>query len=106
VLRRRIEARVRTQLEGGLLQEARSLAASGALSATARQAIGYAEALDHVSGRMTLEAAAAHIARRTRELARRQTAWFRRDPRIRWFDADERGAASVMDEVTEYLGDG
>jgi tRNA dimethylallyltransferase len=106
VLRRRIEARVRTQLEHGLLDEARALGGSGALSATARHAIGYAEALDHASGRMTLEEAAAHIAKRTRELARRQIAWFRRDPRIRWFDADERGAASVIDEVTEYLGDG
>src|SRR5438270_4378497 len=105
-MRARIEARVRAQLDGGLLDEARELTASPGLSPTARQAIGYAEAIDHVSGRITLEEAASRIAKRTRDLARRQMAWFRRDPRIRWVDADERGAISVIDEVTEYLRDG
>jgi tRNA dimethylallyltransferase len=106
VLRERIETRVRAQLEGGLIEEARSLLESGPLSVTARQAIGYAEAIEHVSGRITLEEAASRIVRRSRHLARRQLAWFRRDPRIRWFHADERGAASVVDDVTEYLTDG
>jgi hypothetical protein len=30
-------------------------------------------------------------------------AWFRRDPRIRWFDAGESGAASVVDDLVAYL---
>jgi tRNA dimethylallyltransferase len=106
VLRERIERRVRAQLEGGLIGEARSLLESGPLSVTARQAIGYAEAIEHVSGRITLEEAASRIVRRSRHLARRQLSWFRRDLRIRWFHADERGAASVVDDVTEYLTDG
>jgi tRNA dimethylallyltransferase len=106
VLRERIERRVRAQLEGGLIGEARSLLESGPLSITARQAIGYAEAIEHVSGRITLEEAASRIVRRSRHLARRQLSWFRRDLRIRWFHADERGAASVVDDVTEYLTDG
>jgi len=41
--------------------------------------------------------------KRTKELARRQMAWFRRDPRVRWFDAGEDGAAEIVDEVTAYL---
>ena len=76
------------------------------LSGTARQAIGYAEAIEHVSGLLTLDEAAERTAKRTRELARRQTAWFRRDPRIRWFEADERGAVALVDELTEFLRDG
>jgi tRNA A37 N6-isopentenylltransferase MiaA len=41
--------------------------------------------------------------RRTKNLARRQMAWFRRDPRVRWFDAGERGAAEVVDAMRSYL---
>ena len=41
--------------------------------------------------------------KRTKELARRQMAWFRRDPRIRWFDAGEGGALGVVDDVAAYL---
>ena len=41
--------------------------------------------------------------RRTKELARRQMAWFRRDPRIRWFDAGDGGALEVLDAVSAYL---
>jgi tRNA A37 N6-isopentenylltransferase MiaA len=41
--------------------------------------------------------------KRTKELARRQMAWFTRDPRIRWFDAGEDGAVGVLDDVRAYL---
>jgi len=54
-------------------------------------------------GDMTEPDAVQATARRTRNLARRQLAWFRRDPRIRWFDAGEDGASEVVDEVLGYL---
>ena len=41
--------------------------------------------------------------KRTKELARRQMAWFRRDPRIDWFDAGDGGAIEVVPEVRAYL---
>jgi tRNA dimethylallyltransferase len=50
-----------------------------------------------------LDEAMERTVRRTKELARRQMAWFRRDPRIRWFDADDRGAIGVVDDVVAYL---
>ena len=100
----RIEARARGMFEGALLVEARALAAGGLRDAlTARQAIGYQEALEHLDGAVSLDEAVARTVRRTRELARRQTAWFRRDPRIRWFRAGAEGATSVADDVREYL---
>ena len=43
---------------------------------------------------------------RTRQLARRQVAWFRRDPRIRWFEAGEGGALDVLEDVRAYLAEG
>ena len=103
-LARRIEARVRAMVDGGLLDEVRALLDRGLFGwLTASRAIGYAEFARHLRGEITLAEATAETVRRTRELARRQMVWFRRDPRIRWFTADERGAIDLVDELTEYL---
>jgi len=102
LLRARIEARVLRMLEGGLLEEARALLERGfGPFLTASQAIGYLEIVRHLEDRLTLEEASREIARRTRALARRQMSWFRRDPRIRWFDVDEGGPP--LDEIEEHL---
>jgi tRNA dimethylallyltransferase len=101
VLRERIEGRARRMLEGGLLGETERLLAGGARPLlTANQAIGYAEAAEHLAGRIGLEEALETIVRRTKALARRQMAWFRRDPRIRWFEAES--AVEAVDEIEEH----
>jgi tRNA dimethylallyltransferase len=104
VLHDRIRARVEAQLDRGLLDEVRRLVADG-LGAwlTARQAIGYAEMAHHLRGELSLQEAVALTVRRTKALARRQMAWFRRDPRIRWFRTGERGAADVIDDIGKHL---
>ncbi len=71
---------------------------------TSTQAIGYAELARHLEGELSLEDAVGQTVKRTRHLARRQMAWFRRDPRIRWFDAGVEGATSIVDELVAYLG--
>jgi tRNA dimethylallyltransferase len=83
---RRIEARIGAMVEDGFLEEVHRLAARpGGLSRTAREGIGYKEILDHLEGSVpTLEAALRRTAERTRQLARRQRMWFRRDRRIAW----------------------
>ncbi len=102
-LRARIEARVRRQLEGGLVGEVRELLDRGfGPFLTASQAIGYLEVAEHLAGRCGLEETAGRIVRRTRGLARRQMAWFRRDPRIRWFEAGPDGAGALVDEIEEH----
>jgi tRNA dimethylallyltransferase len=104
VLSRRIGERVLAMLERGWLDEVRGLMDRGfGAWLTATQAIGYAEIADHLDGGMSLDEAAERTVRRTKELARRQEAWFRRDPRIRWFDAGSEGAAAVVDELRGYL---
>lgn len=103
VLRARIEERIRLQYEGGLVDEVRALVDRGFGGfLTASQAIGYAEVAEHLAGTWSLEEAAARTIRRTRALARRQMAWFRRDPRIRWFHAGPDGAAGLVDDLEEY----
>ncbi len=104
ILAARIEARVRRMLEGGLLEEVRALVERGLGGwLTASQAIGYAEFARHLAGELSLEEAVASTVRRTRELARRQMVWFRRDPRIRWFRAGAEGAVAIVEDLVEYL---
>lgn len=84
---RRIEDRVASMAEAGLLDEVRALRAEP-WSRTARQAIGYKEVLEFLDGEIdSFGDACTAIAQRTRGFARRQRAWFRRDDRIVWFDA-------------------
>jgi tRNA dimethylallyltransferase len=86
VLAERIACRVAAMRDAGLVDEVRGLAAQGDLSRTARQAIGYQEILGHLAGdEPSLDAAVDAIVVRTRQFARRQRMWFRRDPRIQWF---------------------
>jgi tRNA dimethylallyltransferase len=85
---RAIAERFRALLEAGLLDEVRQLAARpGGLSPTARQALGYRELLSHLEQGVPLELTIEEAVRRTRAFARRQWAWFRRDPRIFWLEA-------------------
>ncbi len=85
----RIAARFADMQRRGLVDEVRSLASRpGALSRTAREAIGYREVLDFLDGRVaTLDEAVDAAVRRTRRFARRQRSWFGRDPRIVPVDA-------------------
>lgn len=88
----RLEARVQTMFDTGLLDEVSALRARGLRrDSTAGQAIGYAQVLDHLAGELSLDEAVEQTVIGTRRYARRQRAWFRRDPRIEWFDAAEPG---------------
>jgi tRNA dimethylallyltransferase len=90
VLRARIQARVDRMLASGLVEEVRGLLGRGLRDAlTAARAIGYAEVVASLDGALTLEEARRRIVRSTRRYARRQMTWFRADPRIRWFPADD-----------------
>ncbi len=82
---RRIAARFAGMLAAGLVEEVRTLASRpGGMSRTARQALGYREILAHVEDGAPLAACVEDAVRRTRQFARRQASWFRRDHRITW----------------------
>ena len=55
------------------------------------------------TGRSTLDEAVAAIVARTRQFAVRQERWFRRDPRVRWFDIDRDPVAEVAPAVVDAL---
>ncbi|MDQ6946632.1 MAG: tRNA (adenosine(37)-N6)-dimethylallyltransferase MiaA [Actinomycetota bacterium] len=92
----RIAHRYVDQLASGFVAEVAALAARpGGLSRTARQALGYRELLDHLAGHSSLDDAVDLAVRRTGRFARRQRAWFRRDPRITWFGAARNPVAAL-----------
>ena len=107
ILAERIEVRVRAMVDRGLLDEVRAFVERGFGGwLTASQAIGYAEFARHLAGELTLEEAVAGTVKRTKALARRQIAFLRRDPRIRWFEAGDDGALALADDVAEHLAGG
>lgn len=101
---RAIEARARAQLTGGLLEETAALRARYPDTIRSFSAMGYREAMGVLDGRLTLEAAIAEDAARTRAYARRQATWFRAEPGIRWLPG-EGGALEAAAELAARLLD-
>ena len=105
-LARRIESRVHAMIEAGWVEEVRRLVATAGsvpLSRTAAQALGYKELIEHVQGRISLSAAVDTIVLRTRQFAVRQERWFRRDPRIEWFDVESDPVAELTPRLVGYV---
>jgi tRNA dimethylallyltransferase len=88
VLDERLERRVQLMIEAGFEDEVRRLDLAGLRrGVTASRALGYAQLLAVIDGRLEPAAAQADTVRATRRFVRRQRSWFRRDPRITWLDA-------------------
>ena len=100
-----IDRRVDKMVEAGLLDEVRSLLQSGLpRDATALQAIGYKEFLGVLDGTATEEEAIAEVKLRSRQYAKRQLTWLRRNPDIRWIWWEkERDFARALQISTEIL---
>lgn len=89
VLHDRIDRRAAWLFDNGLLDEVRDLMAAGQdLGLRPMTGHGYGEAAAHLAGEWSLEQAIEVTARRTRQYAKRQMTWFRRDSRIMWLAAD------------------
>jgi tRNA dimethylallyltransferase len=92
----RVDRRVDLMWAAGLVDEVRALERRGLREGrTARAALGYQQVLAFLAGDCTEEDARAETKLATRRFIRRQRKWFRRDPRIVWFD----GAATGLTEA-------
>lgn len=90
VLDTRIAERVALMWRLGLVEETRQLALAGLdRGRTASRALGYAQVLRLLAGACTEDEAVRDTVRATRRFARRQEAWFRRDPRVSWLAFDQ-----------------
>jgi tRNA dimethylallyltransferase len=101
-LAERIEQRVDRMWAEGLVDEVRRLAGEGLREGvTASRALGYAQVLGLLDGRWDEAEARSLTVTATRRFARRQRAWFRRDPRVQWLDPGE----DLLDQSLRLLGD-
>lgn len=98
-----ITERVNTMLENGLEAEARVLGKRYGWEAVGLKSIGYAEWKEHESGAKTLDETRKLIIQNTKNLAKRQRTWFRRNKSIHWFNTPVNWQ-SVVESVTTFLG--
>lgn len=100
----RIGRRVDQMLELGLLEETRALLEDGTLTGTAMQAIGYKELLGFLNGEQSLAECVELLKQRSRNYAKRQMTWLKRDDRIHWiyYNSNEE-LPLVLQETTKYL---
>ena len=86
-LQRNIHTRVDRMVESGLLEEVRSLLAYQHLNAL--NTVGYKEIFTHFNGLASLEASIEKIKINTRQYAKRQLTWFKKDPDYQWISPSD-----------------
>jgi tRNA dimethylallyltransferase len=86
ILNERINNRVDAMMEEGLLQEVTSLMSSAHVNAL--QTVGYQEIFEHLRGEISLQDAVTQIKQHTRQYAKRQMTWFKKDNQINWLELD------------------
>ena len=104
-LRQRIDRRVDDMVRQGLLQEVQDLLDSGLpRDATALQAIGYKQFLAVADGAATTDQAVEEVKLRSRQYAKRQLTWLRRNPDIHWILWDrEPDFPAALQNATDFL---
>lgn len=107
ILYKRIEQRVDNMFEAGLIEEVQALMQTGCTAdLPAMQGLGYKETMAYLQGVCTLDEAKETIKRETRRFAKRQLTWFRREERIRWFDAQAYADSNALGaDIAQYFLD-
>ena len=85
----RINLRVDLMLKDGLIDEVKALDCEGFRASTASDGIGYKEILDYLDGKCTLDEAIERIKQASRNYAKRQLTWFRRNKNVNWIFVDD-----------------
>jgi tRNA dimethylallyltransferase len=99
---RRLDDRSRQQVQRGLIDETQAALAAGVPeTAAVLTGIGYAEAMDHIRGKLSLAELPLVMARSNKRYARRQLRWWRKDPRVRWFEIEPEPLPGILKYVME-----
>ncbi|HEY8361377.1 MAG TPA: tRNA (adenosine(37)-N6)-dimethylallyltransferase MiaA [Tissierellaceae bacterium] len=101
----RINMRVDKMIENGLIAEVANLLKMGyTKELTSMQGIGYKEIIKYLEGELTLEESIELIKKGSRNYAKRQLTWFRRDSRIKWFNLDEYSNLDILvNQIVNYV---
>ena len=101
LLYERINQRTRKMLKSGWIEEVEMLLESYPPELKPLQAIGYREIVEHLQNKLKQEALVKKIQLRTRQYAKRQMTWFRREAKIAWHQPDDE--AAILDKIKVYL---
>ncbi len=102
----RINARVKKMIDAGLVEEVESLLNEDKpLSKQAQSAIGYAEIIDYLSNKTSLEKSLELIKKNTRHLAKHQRTWFKTFKNVNWLDIEADESAEKILERTKILSE-
>lgn len=97
VLYERIEKRVDTMMQGGLVEEVRALRQKGfSRDLVSMQGLGYKEMYAYLEGECSLETAVEEVKKGTRHFAKRQMTWFRREKEVIWLDKTSYSSESAL----------
>jgi tRNA dimethylallyltransferase len=104
-LRIRIDRRVEDMFRKGLVEETRRLLGLGlAENKTAMQALGYRQVVEHLRGERALPETIELVKTRTRQFAKRQLTWFRKQPGVQWIEvAKDESAEMTVERILPYL---
>ncbi len=107
MLYQRLDERCRRMFEGGLVEEVRQIIDRGfSPGAKPFEAHGYKQALQFLRGELDLKQAIFYAQRNTRNYAKRQMTWFRKEPGIVWlqgFGDEPRVHLAALDRVRDFL---
>jgi len=102
-LRQRIDTRVEAMFENGLVEETEALLQRGlALNQTALQALGYKQVAEYLRGERSLAESIALVKIRTRQFAKRQMTWFKRQLHLHWIQLGP-DKVNNLDNVRAFL---
>jgi len=100
LLNERINQRVDHMMQSGLLEEVKSLFPFRQLNAL--QTVGYQELFDYLEGKTDLKRAVELIKQHTRQYAKRQMTWFKKDSSIHWVNAAENIDHQITGILQQY----
>jgi tRNA dimethylallyltransferase len=101
-LHHNINSRVDKMIEEGLVEEVSSL--KGYRDVNALQTVGYTEIFEHLDGKVSLQKAIEEIKKDTRQYAKRQMTWFKKDKEIQWLNAKD--VVSIKAMAQKLVGNG
>jgi tRNA dimethylallyltransferase len=97
ILEQRINQRTDQMLKAGLIDEVKKLLKKYRSDLPSMSGIGYQEIIQYLQGKITLDQAKELIKQHTRQYARRQMTWFKRDKRINWIENYSQAGKLIKD---------
>ena len=99
-LHKNINDRIDSMMSDGLLNEVENLLPFKKFNAL--QTVGYKELFDHLEGKLSLEAAIERIKINTRQYAKRQMTWFKKDKEVKWINAND-SLPAILEDLQKSL---